>query len=81
MITPLNIEESYEGYVKKVYPFGVGEIQRVEMKRVFYAAVHLLLCHLLTFGEDIDAGDRELNRLLEETNAFAKKVGDSIHRN
>jgi hypothetical protein len=81
MIKPLDIEAEYESYLKKCYPFGVGKIQREEMKRVFYAGIHLLLCQMLTFGSDVDGGERELERILAATKDFAKQVGNTMQRN
>ena len=80
MIKPLDIESEYADYVRHCYPFGVKDVQRTEMRRVFYAGVHLLLCHMLTFDSEIE-GDRELERLLQVTKAFGKSVGRSIHHN
>jgi hypothetical protein len=80
MLKPLDIDKEYESYLKKCYPFGVGKVQREEMKRVFYAGIHLLLCHMWTFDSEVE-GDKELDRLLAATKAFGKEVGNTIERN
>jgi hypothetical protein len=79
-VKPLDIEATFQGFMKQAYPFGVHATQMTESRRVFYAGIHALLSHMLTF-EDATRGDAELERLLGETRAFAKKVGDSIHLN
>jgi len=70
MIKPLNIDITFDGFMEASYPDGVTAAQYDESRKVFYAGMHALLCHMAAFGSDVAGGDAELERLFKETSAF-----------
>lgn len=71
MNKPLDIDQSFDRFMTAAYG-EVSATQYDESRKVWYASMHQLLCHMLTFGADVAGGDAELERLFKETSAFGE---------
>lgn len=73
MSEPFDIEKEFDGYCKKVFGKArLPEDQFVELRRVFYAGIHLAACRCHT--------KEHRDRIIEKTMEFSKRVEQNLDR-
>lgn len=68
-----SVKNEWDSFEKSIIPIGAPEIQRIEMRRAFYAGATSLLQLMLDLGEDDvteDGGMMVIEGLRQECRAF-----------
>lgn len=68
------LQDEWNNFERCVVPDDAHIAQRTDMKRAFYAGAHKTLRLCLELPEDEEEAHKELDRLFDETEEFAKQV-------
>ncbi len=72
------IEHGWEGFAAAVLPANASDVQRIEMRKAFFAgAAYLFTLQMqgVSDGDDVTSGDEQfMRRIDEELRAFGKEL-------
>lgn len=78
------VEEQFETYIRHLYPPGIPDVQRAELRKTFFAGVTIVLSMLEMIGESEDiteeTGGEILESLRDECIRFAEGLAPNADK-